>query len=88
MSTSVGLGILWVFAATAVAMLPMKRQYVPGVALLMVAPVLIGYLAIQHGWIAGIAALIAFLSMFRNPLRYFWRKWRGLETMAGPKERK
>ena len=80
MSLPVVISILWVFAATAVAFLPMRRQYTPGVILLAAAPVLIVWLGVEHGWLAGAGALAAFVSMFRNPLRYFWRKWRGLET--------
>ena len=80
MSLSVALAIAWVFASTIVAFLPMRAQYVPGFALLVAAPVLIVFLGYQHGWIAGAGALAAFMSMFRNPLRYFWRKWRGLES--------
>ena len=80
MTTSVILAVAWVFASTFVAFLPMRLQYVPGVALLIAAPFLMVYIGIQHGIIAGLAALAAFISMFRNPLRYFWRKWRGLET--------
>lgn len=70
--------IAWVFAATGVAFLPMRRQYVPGVILLAAAPVLIALLWVQYNWIVGVCALLAFLSMFRNPLRYLWKKWRGL----------
>ena len=73
MSLSVALAIAWVFASTIVAFLPMRAQYVPGFALLVAAPVLIVFLGYQHGWIAGAGALAAFMSMFRNPLRYFWR---------------
>jgi predicted acyltransferase len=80
MSLSVLLAIAWVFASTIVAMLPMRRQYLPGGALLFAAPCLIVFLGYQHGWLAGVGALAAFASMFRNPLRFFWRKWRGLET--------
>ena len=79
MSLPVILAALWALAATAVAFLPMRRQYAPGLALLAAAPLLIGWIWAAHGWIAGLAALAAFVSMFRNPLRYFWRKWRGLE---------
>ena len=86
MTTSVTLSIAWVLAATAVAMLPMRKQYVPGVILLLAAPVLIVFLALQHGWIAGLAALMALVSMFRNPLRYFWRRWRGLASTINSKE--
>ncbi|WP_425045751.1 DUF2484 family protein [Primorskyibacter sp. S87] len=83
MSLSVILGAIWVLAATLVALLPMRLQYVPGVILLVLAPVLIGFLGYELGWIAAMAGLAAFLSMFRNPLRYFWRRFRGLET-GGP----
>ncbi len=77
MSTPMILAILWVFAATATAMLPMRRQYVPGVALLLVAPVLMIWLGMVHGWLTGLVALAAFTSMMRNPLRYLWRRARG-----------
>lgn len=80
MSLSMILSALWVLAATAVAFLPMRRQYVPGVGLLILVPALILWLGYDHGWGWSVAAFLAFLSMFRNPLRYFWRKWRGLET--------
>lgn len=80
MSLPIYLAVAWVFAATAVAMLPMRQQYLPGSVLLFSAPFLIGYLGYQFGWIVAIAALAAFVSMFRKPLRYYWRKCRGLET--------
>lgn len=67
----------WVFASAAVAMLPMRFQYVPGVALLLAAPVLIGMIWVQVSPWAALAALAAFVSMFRNPLRYFWAKATG-----------
>ena len=71
MSWALGIGAAWVLAATAVAMLPMRRQYVPGVMLLIAAPLLIVWIWITHGWLYGGAALFAFVSMFRNPLIYF-----------------
>jgi len=82
--TSVVISALWVLAATFTAMLPMRRQYVPGVALLALAPVLIVWLAVQNGWWVGVIALLAFVSMFRNPLRYFYRRARG-EDVEVPK---
>ncbi len=42
MSVSLILGCIWVLAATVTAMLPMRRQYAPGITLLIVAPVLAG----------------------------------------------
>lgn len=77
MSTPLILGCLWVLAATATAMLPMRRQMVPGVALLVAAPVLLGWIGLAHGWTWLALGLFAFLSMFRNPLLYFLRRAMG-----------
>ncbi len=75
--TLIVISCLWVFAAAGVAMLPMRRQYVPGVLLMCAAPVLIWLMMQQFGLIVGLCALFAFLSMFRNPLRYFARRAMG-----------
>ncbi|MBT8411190.1 MAG: DUF2484 family protein [Octadecabacter sp.] len=77
MNWPVIIAALWVLAATVVALLPMRMQYVPGVALLLMAPVLIIWLAVLYGWWVGVLALLAFVSMFRNPLRYLWARARG-----------
>ncbi len=69
--------ILWVFASVAVAMLPMRRQYVPGVMLLLAAPVLITMIGMQVSWVVAALAVLAFVSMFRNPLRYIIARLRG-----------
>jgi len=68
---------LWAIAATVTAFLPMRLQYLPGTALLLLAPVLIAWLSIAHGWWIGVLALLAFASMFRNPLRYLIARLRG-----------
>ncbi|GHC57253.1 DUF2484 family protein [Neogemmobacter tilapiae] len=78
MSWPVIAAIVWVLAAAVTALLPYKRQFPPGIILLFLAPLLIAWLALEHGPIVGLAALAAFASMFRNPLIYFWRKWQGL----------
>jgi len=80
--------LLWVFAATAVAMLPMRHQYVYGVALLIAAPLLILWIGISVAWWAGVLALAAFVSMFRNPLRFFWARARGRNPQLPPELRK
>ena len=78
MSTSLILGCLWVLASTVTALLPMRRQMVPGVALLAAAPVLLWFIASEHGvWVFGLT-LLAVLSLFRNPLIYFARRAMGL----------
>jgi hypothetical protein len=69
--------VLWVFASVATAMLPMRYQYIPGITLLIAAPVLIFLIGSKVGWWFGLLALAAFVSMYRNPLRYFWAGARG-----------
>ena len=68
---------LWVLAATAVAFLPMRYQYAPGILLLLAALVLIYLIGRDVGLWAGLAAGLAFVSMFRKPLRYFAKRAMG-----------
>lgn len=69
--------VLWVLASAAVAMLPMRLQYLPGVLLLCAAPVLILWIGFAVSWWAAGLALFAFVSMYRNPLRFFLLRARG-----------
>ena len=85
MSAPLVLGCLWVLAAAATAMLPMRRQMVPGLALLAAAPVLLVWIGLVHGWLLLAVGLFAFLSMFRNPLLYFLRRALGRPARV-PKE--
>ncbi len=77
MTPSLFIGCIWVLLAFITALLPMRRQYVPGVALLLLAPVLIIWIGVDFGWIVGVIALAAFVSMFRNPLKYIYARLRG-----------
>ncbi|WP_377512959.1 DUF2484 family protein [Octadecabacter sp. R77987] len=77
MSNVVILSCFWVLAATVVAFLPMRLQMIPGMALLIAAPVLIVWLGAMHGWWISAIAFAAFGSMFRNPLIYLFRRARG-----------
>ena len=77
MNYSLIIAILWVFAATITALLPMKHQYKPGVTLLVAAPFLIIWIGYDYGWFFGVLGLLAFASMFRNPLIYLYRRARG-----------
>jgi hypothetical protein len=71
------LGCLWVLVAAVTAMLPMRLQRYPGIPLLLAAPVLIVWIGMAHGWWWSAIGLAAFVSMFRRPLIYFWRRARG-----------
>lgn len=85
MSLSITLAALWGLAATATALLPMRYQFPPGILLLLTAPVLIVFLGYQHGWLAALAALAGFVSMFRRPLGHLAGKYltRGEEKEKG-----
>lgn len=80
MSDPLILGGLWVIAAAAVAMLPMRLQMLPGLTLLIAAPMLLVWIGMVHGWTWLAFGLFAFVSMFRRPLIYFVRKAMGLPT--------
>ena len=70
--------ILWVFVATGTAMLPMRWQALPGLPLLVLAPVVIVWLGRAYGpWLVAVA-VFAFLSMFRRPLWFLSRRALGL----------
>ena len=84
MSLPLIIGAFWVIAATVTALLPMRRQMVPGLALLLLAPVLLVWIGAVHGWLWAGAGLLAFLSMFRNPLIYFWKRGTGQPVTLPP----
>jgi hypothetical protein len=77
MSLSLISAAIWVVLATFVAFLPMRRQFPPGICLLIAAPVLIGWIAWDHGVLLAGVGVLGFVSMFRNPLFYFAKKLRG-----------
>ena len=88
MSLPLFLGCLWVLAATATALMPMRCQYVPGVTLLLCAPVLLVWIGMVHGWVWVAVGLAAFGSMMRNPLRYLIARARGQEPELPPEIRR
>ena len=67
------LGALWVVAGAVTATLPMRLQRYPGLPLLIVAPVLLVWIGLTHGFLWIAVGLFAFVSMFRRPLTYFAR---------------
>jgi Protein of unknown function (DUF2484) len=83
--TPLVLGALWVLAATVTAFLPMRRQMIPGLGLLIAAPVLLIWIGMTHGWMWLGFGLFAFLSMFRRPLRYFALRAMGRDGEGPPK---
>jgi hypothetical protein len=55
-------------AAAAVAMLPMRMQYAPGLTLLVLAFPLAVFVGREVGWAWVAAVLFAVVSMYRRPL--------------------
>ncbi|MCX7644680.1 MAG: DUF2484 family protein [Rhodobacteraceae bacterium] len=84
MSLSLTLACLWALAATIVALLPYRRQFPPGIALLLAAPFVIGFVAWEHGALWMLLALAGFVSMFRRPLWFLGRRALGLDP-GGPR---
>ncbi len=84
MTLSLIICCLWVLASAVVALLPMKHQYKPGFTLLLAAPLLIIWIGYDYGWWVGLIGLFAFGSMFRNPLIYFYRRFRGEDPKVLP----
>ena len=74
MSLSLIIAALWVIAGTITAMLPMRAQMIPGLTLIALAPMLLIWIGLTHGWLWVAIGTFAFLSMFRRPLNYFVRK--------------
>lgn len=77
MSLPLVLGCVWVLAAAITAMLPMRQQMVPGLTLLVMAPVLLVWIAMVHGWLWLAVGLFAFVSMFRRPLLHLMQRVMG-----------
>ncbi|MCA0921125.1 DUF2484 family protein [Pseudooceanicola nanhaiensis] len=62
------LACLWVLAAALVALLPMRLQLWPGLALILGAVAILVLIGQAHGAGMALVALIAVLSVFRRPL--------------------
>jgi hypothetical protein len=79
MTASVVALCIWVVCAAATAMLPLRRQFAPGLLLLLSSLALVVWLAAELGWLAAMLAAFAILSMFRRPLAAMVRRavWPG-----------
>jgi len=77
MSGALIAGCIWVLAASATALLPLRRQMWPGLVLLLSAPVLLVWIGRVHGVWPVVLALGAFVSLFRRPLWYLARRAMG-----------
>lgn len=89
MSLSLMLACFWAIAATITALLPMRLQFPPGLTLLVLAPFLIGFIGYEHGAFLALVGCAGFVSMFRRPLIFYFRKWTGrdVQRSLGPEDR-
>lgn len=79
---------LWVIVGAVTAFLPLRRQMIPGLVLILTAPALLVWIGLLYGWVWVAAGVLAFGSMFRSPIRYFYRRARGLPVDLPPEFRK
>lgn len=79
---------LWVIVGAVTAFLPLRRQMIPGLLLILTAPVLLVWIGNVHGWVWVLAGLLAFGSMFRNPIIYYYKRARGIPVELPPEFRK
>ncbi len=82
MSTALILACFWVLAATGVAVLPMRRQRGPAIALLLAAPAILGWISIEHGGLIASACALGALSVMRHPARAILRRLRPARSKA------
>lgn len=66
--TSITVMCIWALATMGLAPLPIKYQVLPGLGLLLVLPVILVWLARDHGALAVCVSIFAAVSLFRNPL--------------------
>ncbi|MGQ0611322.1 MAG: DUF2484 family protein [Paracoccaceae bacterium] len=79
---------LWVIVGAATAFLPLLRQMIPGLVLILTAPALLVWIGLLYGWVWVVVGVLAFGSMFRSPIRYFYRRARGLPVDLPPEFRR
>ncbi len=79
MTLSLGLACLWAVVASAIALLPSKRQHWPHAYVLIAVGIpLLGYVTYENGPTAGLVCFAAGASILRWPLIYFFRWLRGV----------
>lgn len=76
---------LLLLAATSLAVLPVRRQIVPGIVLGVVAIGVLIWVGVENGWLWTLAALAAFASLGRNGVKQIPALIRG-EKLEIPEE--
>ena len=88
MTASLVAGFIRVPFGANTAMLPIRHQGWTGLPLLIAAPVLLWLIGRDYGaWVA-LVAVFAFVSMFRHPLKYNWKRLSGQDVELPPELQK
>lgn len=69
--------LAWVLLATAIGIAPRRYHFRGAMVLLPTAPVVIGLLWWQYGWVAALVAALGAASILRYPLMWLGRKAMG-----------
>ena len=69
--------LAWVVFATVIGILPRRFHFRGAMVLLPTAPVVIGLLWWQYGWVPALIALLGAVSILRYPLMWLGRKAMG-----------
>ncbi|SEK91454.1 Protein of unknown function [Roseivivax marinus] len=84
MSAALVAACFWVLGACLTACLPMRRQYVPGVTLLLILPVLLVWIGRTHGVVWTLIAIAGAASLFRRPLVHLVGRALGRPVVEDP----
>lgn len=85
MSLSLTLACLWALAATAIGLLPSKRDHWPEAYVLIAVGIpILGYVTYQHGPWVGLIVLAGAVSILRWPVWYLL-KWLRARILPGAK---
>jgi len=81
MNGGLAVTILWVLLISGVGMMPRDWHWRLGLPMLLLFPFVLGYLAWDMGIYWGLALLVAALSIYRYPARYYgialWQRLTG-----------
>ena len=71
------IALTWVLATVAVSRLPVPQRTLPGALLMLCAMPIILSIGIQVGWLMAVLGIAALISLYPNPLRLLFARYRG-----------
>ncbi len=80
---SILVALIWVVVISGIAMIPYPRHAPYAGAMLLLLPVVLGFVAWQHGPWPAVVLFLAAASIFRKPLAYLLRRLTGGDREGG-----